>query len=194
MHRLKGTRAAVERALRAIGVFAEIVEWWQRSPKGQPGTFSVTAWVNEQLHTGGAVLTERVQRQIDAICRRVKPVSRAYELVVGVLFGAGAWCADAAAAVQVAHRTVEAGRDSRMHGAAAAADAASAMMVAHRSIEAGRDSRLRGAAGAADAMAALMAACEAIEAGRDTACRGALAAADACAAMQIMTMQMEATA
>ena len=87
VHRRKGTRAAVERALKAIGVIAEIVEWWQKSPRGTPGTFSVTAWVNEQLRPGAAVLTGRVQRQIDAIVRRTKPLSRAYDLLVGVLFG-----------------------------------------------------------------------------------------------------------
>ena len=87
VHRLKGTRAAVEQALQAIGVIADIVEWWQRQPAGVPGTFSVTAWVNEQLAAGGAVLTDRVQRQIDAIVRRTKPVSRSYDLLVGVLFG-----------------------------------------------------------------------------------------------------------
>jgi len=87
VHRRKGTRAAVERALRAIGVVADIVEWWQRQPAGVPGTFSVTAWVNEQLAPGSTVPTDKVQRQIDAIVRRTKPVSRDYDLLVGVLFG-----------------------------------------------------------------------------------------------------------
>ena len=109
VHRLKGTCAAVERALRAIGVFAEIVAWWQASPRGTPGTFSVTAWVNEQLHTGGAVLTDRVQRQIDAIVRCAKPVSRAYDLLVGVLFRQPLGTAAVARGLDADRETINAG-------------------------------------------------------------------------------------
>ena len=108
VHRLKGTRAAVERALQAIGVVADIVEWWQRQPAGVPGTFSVTAWVNEQLAAGGAVLTDKVQRQIDAIVRRTKPVSRAYDLLVGVLFGLHTGTAAVSRAVECARELVAA--------------------------------------------------------------------------------------
>ena len=111
VHRLKGTRAAVERALKAIGVFAEIVEWWQRSPKGQPGTFSVTAWVNEQLRPGGVVLTERVQRQIDRIVRSTKPLSRAYDLLVGVLFGQPLGAAAVARGLEADRAAVQTGME-----------------------------------------------------------------------------------
>ncbi len=111
VHRQKGTRAAVERALRAIGVFAEIVEWWQKSPRGTPGTFSVTAWVNEQLHAGGAVLTERVQRQIDRIVRSTKPLSRAYDLLVGVLFGQPLGTAAVARGLEADRELVQAGME-----------------------------------------------------------------------------------
>ncbi len=106
VHRRKGTRAAVEQALRAIGVVADIVEWWQRQPAGVPGTFSVTAWVNEQLAAGGAVLTDKVQRQIDTVIRCTKPVSRAYDLMVGVLFGLRAGAAAVQRAVECERRLV----------------------------------------------------------------------------------------
>ena len=166
VHRLKGTRAAVERALKAIGVFAEIVEWWQKSPKGQPGTFSVTAWVNEQLYAGGAVLTERVQLAVKRWIDATKPLSRSYDYVVGALFGDQLAVASAAAALAVDRRTIAAGRNTDHRDVLAAACAAAAMQVSHPVIEAGRETR-----------------------GRNV-----LAAADACAAMQIMTMQMEAAA
>jgi phage tail P2-like protein len=166
VHRLKGTRAAVERALKAIGVIADIAEWWQKSPQGQPGTFSLTAWVNVQLEAGGAVLTDKVQHQIGNIIERTKPLSRAYSYEVGALFGDDLALADAAAALQAASPAIEAGRNTDMAGHLAAADAA----------------------------AALEAATPVIEAGRETRARGVLAAADAAAAMQIMTLQMEATA
>jgi len=78
----------------------------QKNPRGTPGTFSVTAWVNEQLHAGGAVLTDRVQRQIDAIVRRTKPLSRAYELLVGVLFGQPLGAAAVMREMEVDRRTI----------------------------------------------------------------------------------------
>ena len=155
VHRLKGTRAAVERALRAIGVFAEIVEWWQKSPRGTPGTFSVTAWVNEQLHAGGAVLTERVQRQIDRIVRGTKPLSRAYDLLVGVLFGDRLAVASAAAALAVDRRAIEAGRDTTVHGEIVAATATAGHLHARRTIEAERDTAFHVGMVAAEAMAGM---------------------------------------
>ncbi len=166
VHRLKGTRAAVARALEAIGVFADIVEWWQKSPKGQPGTFSVTAWVNVQLEAGGAVLTERVQQQVGNIIRRAKPVSRAYEYVVGVLFGDDLLAADAAATMAVARPVIKAGRNTDQRDVLAMADAAAAIQTAWPIIEAGRETQMR----------------------------NPLAAGDAAAAVQIMIMQMEAAA
>jgi len=154
VHRLKGTRAAVGRALAAIGVVAEIMEWWQRQPAGQPGTFSVTAWVNRQLEVGGAVLTERVQRQIDAIVRSTKPVSRAYELAVGVLFRDALGITNAAAGLAVDNRGL-AGRRPDAANALGAADAAAAMQTDSRALPARRPAALSARATVASAAAAM---------------------------------------
>ena len=194
VHRLKGTRAAVERSLEAIGVFADIVEWWQRSPKGQPGTFSVTAWVNVQLEAGGAVLTERVQQQIGNIIRRAKPVSRAYEYVVGVLFGDDAGLACAAAGLGVDKRPLHAIRDVTLPAVRdAAASAAAIMETDRRVIEAGRDVSLPSAqARTACAAAALVVDRRNARAARDLRLSSAAGAANTAAGMQIMKLTMEA--
>ena len=40
-HRIKGSRLAVENAIARFGTTANITEWWEKSPKGKPHTFSV---------------------------------------------------------------------------------------------------------------------------------------------------------
>ncbi|WP_422452446.1 phage tail protein I [Endozoicomonas sp. ALC066] len=40
-HRIKGSRLAVENAIASFGTTANILEWWEKSPKGTPHTFSV---------------------------------------------------------------------------------------------------------------------------------------------------------
>lgn len=49
VHRRKGTRPAVEQALAALGIETEFTEWFEASPRAQPGTFELIAWVNENL-------------------------------------------------------------------------------------------------------------------------------------------------
>jgi len=41
VHRYKGTRKALAAALKALGVDADITEWWEASPEGAPYTFAV---------------------------------------------------------------------------------------------------------------------------------------------------------
>lgn len=40
-HRIKGSRKAVENAIARFGTTASIKEWWEKTPKGTPHTFSV---------------------------------------------------------------------------------------------------------------------------------------------------------
>ena len=54
----KGTRAAVERAVRALGSHIGITEWWEMSPPGPPFTFSVV------LDTGAGSSTGVLQRHL----------------------------------------------------------------------------------------------------------------------------------
>lgn len=47
IHRYRGTLAAVKRALLSLGHTATVSEWFQESPKGQPGTFSIDVEISE---------------------------------------------------------------------------------------------------------------------------------------------------
>ncbi len=50
-HRIKGSLQAVLDAVAAFGTLATVTEWWQRTPRGEPHTFSVdiSAQDNERL-------------------------------------------------------------------------------------------------------------------------------------------------
>ncbi|MEZ6854193.1 phage tail protein I [Halodesulfovibrio aestuarii] len=48
IHRHKGTRGAVKRAVNALGYRVQVVEWWQAEPKGQPGTYSIEIEVDDR--------------------------------------------------------------------------------------------------------------------------------------------------
>jgi len=45
VHRAKGTPDAMRRALAALGLRLEIVEWWQETPRGDPYTFRIAVTV-----------------------------------------------------------------------------------------------------------------------------------------------------
>jgi phage tail P2-like protein len=84
VHRQKGTRYAIARALAAMRVSVRFAEWFESTPNGKPYTFSVTALARSRLYGGSPVLDERVVREIHATVMRIKPLSRAFDLAVGV--------------------------------------------------------------------------------------------------------------
>lgn len=87
VHRYKGTPYAVETALAALQVEADIVEWWQETPRGQPYTFSVRARARAQIYEGGgAILSEALIRDVFSTVKRTKPLSRAFDLTIGATF------------------------------------------------------------------------------------------------------------
>lgn len=86
VHRLKGTRAAVRRALDALRIRTDIVEWWETEPPGRRGTATVTAFVSAAFEDDGVILSERIQRQSIASIKAAKPKSRALTYRLGVGF------------------------------------------------------------------------------------------------------------
>lgn len=104
LHRIKGTRAAVQQALAHMGVRTQIVEWFEQSPVGQPFTFVLTASVTAQAPDAGPLDAQRI-----AHMRRVvefwKPASRHFKLQIGLDLRSQ-WCAacagSAATSVQTA--------------------------------------------------------------------------------------------
>lgn len=81
VHRHKGTVHAVEVALGALGVDADVVEWWQQAPRGAPYTFKVTAYARARLYDG-PLLDARLIKVVFASILHAKPVSRAFDLTV----------------------------------------------------------------------------------------------------------------
>lgn len=68
VHKQKGTVAAVESALAALGVTADLVEWWQEEPPATPHTFRL------DLDTEYMDLTDSFAGSIERQVSSVKPV------------------------------------------------------------------------------------------------------------------------
>lgn len=84
VHRFKGTPYAIKRALDALGVRTELVEWWQASPEAARGTFDVTAYAGRALYSDEEVfINQKMVRSIIAVIERVAPVSRGFTVAVG---------------------------------------------------------------------------------------------------------------
>lgn len=89
VHRYKGTPHGLKTALGALGVEAELVEWWQTTPRAAPYTFRVTAYARTLLYGGATFLDPRLVKTIYATVMRTKPLSRAFSLSIGAGFTPG---------------------------------------------------------------------------------------------------------
>lgn len=109
VHRYKGTVFAVRRALEALDFEAHITEWFERTPQGEPGTFSVLLEGNDLDEITVALL-----RSAHNAVSRAKPVSRhftfalrlegevpVYAGAVGTLGVEAGWQVDTAQRVEV---------------------------------------------------------------------------------------------
>lgn len=88
VHRRKGTRGAVVRAVEALGIDAEVIEWFEEG--GPVHTFGVDLLVEDLDGSGisiGADLLASANRQID----HVKPVRSHYSVRVGEIVKTGAY-------------------------------------------------------------------------------------------------------
>lgn len=82
VHRFKGTPYAIKFSLAAVGVTAEIVEWWQPAGSGVRGTFLLRAILDAPLSpwqldfiTGGQAVSN-----VHAVIRGNAPVSRGWTI------------------------------------------------------------------------------------------------------------------
>lgn len=73
-----GTVSAVKDALESIGAFSNIVEWWQKEPKGTPHTFSIYVSLNDAPEA----VSEDVQTYTKAMIDAAKPLRSHYDLVL----------------------------------------------------------------------------------------------------------------
>lgn len=88
LHRIKGTRPAVELAMQSLGVKVEMKEWFETSPPLPRGTFSALLWVNENLTPEApALLSNTLYRQLRQAIDNAKNVRSHYTFKVGIRFG-----------------------------------------------------------------------------------------------------------
>jgi P2-related tail formation protein len=85
MHLHKGTVGGVEDALEALGIRAEIVEWWQAEPVAEVGTMQVTLWVNDNiLPHADMLISDELTRDVIAQLDRSKRASIHYTFQLAV--------------------------------------------------------------------------------------------------------------
>jgi phage tail P2-like protein len=70
VHAHKGTIGALRRVVEPLGYVMRVVEWWQTTPKGVPGTFVLDIGV---LESG---ITEEMYETLTLLIDDAKPVSR----------------------------------------------------------------------------------------------------------------------
>lgn len=51
LHRIKGTRPAVELAIGSLGLQYRLSEWFQESPKAEPGTFMLDVYIEDDSYS-----------------------------------------------------------------------------------------------------------------------------------------------
>ena len=74
----KGTRKAVEEAVKALGSAATIEEWWEKTPHGAPHTFTIYA----SLARLDGTLESEMQEDLIALINDAKPVRSHFDFVV----------------------------------------------------------------------------------------------------------------
>ena len=70
LHRIKGTAAAIKRALEPFGYEINLIEWWQAQPNLTPGTF------NLELNVIGKSLNAETYGEINRLVSESKAASR----------------------------------------------------------------------------------------------------------------------
>ena len=70
IHSRKGTIGALRRVVEPLGYLIEVLEWWQTTPMGVPGTFALKVGV---LDTG---ITEEMYQELERLIDDAKPVTR----------------------------------------------------------------------------------------------------------------------
>ncbi|NRD72714.1 phage tail protein I [Shewanella sp. VB17] len=91
VHRIKGTRTAIELALADLGVTVDLVEWFEAQPMAVPYTFDITAWVNQNLTVGApSILGPELYQQLFAAVVNAKNTRSGFTFKVGAKFGANA--------------------------------------------------------------------------------------------------------
>lgn len=79
IHRRKGTVTAIKAAIESVGgTGVELIEWWQQSPTGTPGTFTVTV-----TPAAGATNTKTFQTDLLAAINAANRISAHFSIQAG---------------------------------------------------------------------------------------------------------------
>lgn len=70
IHSRKGTIGALRRVVEPLGYLIEVLEWWQTTPEGVPGTFALKVGVLE------AGITEEMYQELTWLIDDAKPLTR----------------------------------------------------------------------------------------------------------------------
>lgn len=82
--RKRGTLYAVKKCLEGMGSPSTVVSWYEQTPIGEPGTFSINVLMRNNGMTS-VEMQEDVQRMID----EAKPVSRHYSMTITQVLESG---------------------------------------------------------------------------------------------------------
>lgn len=89
VHAHKGTRYAIERALAPLDIRVHLTEWFEQSPPGQPGTFTVELRAEENMVPGNPLTVRAVSNMLSMI-RGAKRLSQHLELKMTALMAQSA--------------------------------------------------------------------------------------------------------
>ena len=106
IHRIKGTRGAVRRALAALGIGAQLSEWFEYG--GRPHTFRVVARPTVDLIGDPTIpfLSRELRDLTETVLDAVKPVRSHYDLSFSLAFTGGRSIGAATAVRHRANRTL----------------------------------------------------------------------------------------
>ncbi|WP_447928390.1 phage tail protein I [Vreelandella sp. EE27] len=86
VHRIKGTRLAVEKALAAMGITVTLTEWFEQQPTTRPGTFSARMHLNDNRAIADQ-LSSAFYTQIHHAIQSAKNLRSHYDFSLSAQFG-----------------------------------------------------------------------------------------------------------
>ncbi|WP_052475677.1 phage tail protein I [Halomonas sp. KHS3] len=86
VHRIKGTRLAVEKALAAMGITVTLTEWFEHQPTTKPGTFRARLHLNDNREVADQ-LSGTFYQQIHHAIQSAKNLRSHYDFSLSAQFG-----------------------------------------------------------------------------------------------------------
>ncbi len=140
LHAMKGTVAGTRLGLSLLGMRVDWKQWYLTNPKGPHDTHVVTAFVNLKIFRDDpGFLSEKVQRQTLKMINATKRWSQDISFQLGAGWSGEFGVADAATALNISQKTIDAGLDTSRENRIGAANAASRLEIVARTVEAAAD-------------------------------------------------------